>query len=150
MVTGTSVQDRILPRGVSDKQAVHFGNVALEDTNTLPTLKINHRSDSYTQDLENTVVCTRNVHRSWVSGGAVWGRFRRCSLAWTSYVKGGRNFQFTLSAPCLRFKMGISSSCHRAGCHPVPATRNTALWNWKPKQTLSSRRRLGHGVLSQR
>lgn len=80
MVTGTSVQDRILPRGVSDKQAVHFGNVALEDTNTLPTLKIKHRSDSYVQDLEGMVVCARNVHQSEVSGGAVWGRFRRYSF----------------------------------------------------------------------
>lgn len=144
MVTGTSVQDRILPRGVSNKQAVHFGNVALEDTNTLATLKIKHRSDSYVQDLEGMVVCVRNVHQSWVSGGAVWGRFRWCSPAWTSCVKGGRHFQFILYAPCLRFKMRISSSWHRAGCHPVLVTRNTAFWNWMPKQTLSFRRLLKH------
>lgn len=39
VVTGTCVEDRILPRGVSDKKAVHFGNVSLKDTNTLPTLR---------------------------------------------------------------------------------------------------------------
>lgn len=39
MVTGTRVEDRTLPRGVSDKKAVHFGSVSLKDTNTLSTLR---------------------------------------------------------------------------------------------------------------
>lgn len=39
MVTGTSVKGSILPRGLGNQEAVHFGGVPLKDTNALPTLK---------------------------------------------------------------------------------------------------------------
>lgn len=39
VIAGTSVKGSILPRGLSDQEAVHFGSMALKDTNALPTLK---------------------------------------------------------------------------------------------------------------
>lgn len=39
MITGTSVKGSILPRGLSNQEAVHFGGMALKDTNALSTLK---------------------------------------------------------------------------------------------------------------
>lgn len=41
VITGTSVKGSILPRGLSNQEAVHFGSMALKDTNALPTLKSN-------------------------------------------------------------------------------------------------------------
>ena len=39
VIAGTSVQGSSLPGDLSDQEAVHFGSMALEDTNALPTLK---------------------------------------------------------------------------------------------------------------
>lgn len=39
VITGTSVKGSILPRGLSNQEAVHFGGMTLKDTNALPTLK---------------------------------------------------------------------------------------------------------------
>lgn len=39
VIAGASVQGGILPGDLSDQEAVHFGSMALKDTNALPTLK---------------------------------------------------------------------------------------------------------------
>lgn len=40
MITGTSEKGSILSRGLNNQEAVHFGGVALKNTNALPILRL--------------------------------------------------------------------------------------------------------------